>query len=133
MIFWLTVSTNEKSTRLCHKWNEFCLFLVHVRLCVIVIGGETSQKQEMDIFRSHDSLISQSPVYHNQKQKLSILGLYREYSASERRFSNFYSRRIWKFCWLKGNHTFHFGHVGQYTPPITSRIDYCVCSKIKNP
>ena len=24
--FWLTVSTNGESTRLCHKWNNFCLF-----------------------------------------------------------------------------------------------------------
>ena len=26
MKFWLTVSTNGLLTRLCHKWNNFCLF-----------------------------------------------------------------------------------------------------------
>ncbi len=28
MKLWLTVSTNGMSTRLCHKWNNFCLFKV---------------------------------------------------------------------------------------------------------
>ena len=50
MNFWLFVSTNDASTRLCCKRNDFCLFLAQVRVRLIVIGGEISLKKTWFFF-----------------------------------------------------------------------------------
>ena len=48
-------SANRKSIRLFHIWTHYNLFLVQVRVCLVVIGGEFSSKMEMVfLFRSRE-------------------------------------------------------------------------------
>ena len=44
--FWLNASTNEMSTRLCHKRNASCLFLEQVRKRLIMSDGAISTKKK---------------------------------------------------------------------------------------
>ena len=58
-INWETVSSNGKSTRLCHK-QDTCLFLAQLWVWLVVIGGEISKMEMAFLFRSADSFFSQS-------------------------------------------------------------------------
>ena len=73
---WLKSSTNGKRIHLFHIWTRFVFFLVQVRMCLVVIGGEISSKKEMAfLFRNCDSSFWQSNVYrHHQTTKLSVTG-----------------------------------------------------------
>ena len=57
----LKSSANRKRIRLFHIWTHFYLFLVQVRMCLVVIGGEISSKKEM-VFRSRDYSFLQNNV-----------------------------------------------------------------------
>ena len=46
----LKSSANRKRIRVFDMWTSFVLFLVHVRMCLVVIGGEIASKKEMDFF-----------------------------------------------------------------------------------
>ena len=50
------------------KNGKLLPFLVQVRMCLVVIGGEISSKKEMAfVFRSHDSSFLQNNVYHHRQ------------------------------------------------------------------
>ena len=108
--FWLTLSFSGVSTQIRHKWNNFCVFLVQVRMSLFGIDGEISSKMRMiSLFRSHDSLLRQCKVCHcRQTTYLSVFGLWKEYSKRGSRLCTFYFRRNWTLFWLKGKHVFHF-------------------------
>ena len=65
---WLKSSANKKRIRLFHIWTHFNLFLEQVRMCLVVIGGESSSKMEVAfIFRSRDKSFLQSNVFHHRQ------------------------------------------------------------------
>ena len=78
MNFWLTVSTNEVSTRFCHKWIDFFPFLAQVFVCLILIGGRISSKREMVfLFRSRDSsFFAKYCVPWPPNQKKNVLSVF---------------------------------------------------------
>ena len=79
--------------RLFHNSTHFNFFLVQVRMCLVVIGGEISKMEMAFLLRSRDSAFLQNNVYpHRQTTKLSVFGPQKEYSKRCSRLCIFYSR-----------------------------------------
>ena len=64
MNFWLLVSTNGESTRLCHNWIFFCFFGLRF-WCAWLRFEEISSKMELVfLFRNRDPIFLQNNLYH---------------------------------------------------------------------
>ena len=108
MIFFISVSADGDSTRLCHKWNDFWLFWFKFECAWLWLAQKITSELEMVFFwRSHESFSLRSNVYHHLKQ-YNYLSMFVKRIIRHVRpgFALFCSDRNWMFCWLKGKQNF---------------------------
>ena len=131
MNFWLTVSTNGELTRLCQTWNDCWLFW-HRYGCawLWLVEKILGNCRKVPLYRSRDSSFLQTTVCHlHQLNILSVLlrkWSIRPIGASVAQFTVVETCKF--FGWNVNQISFR--HVGHYTSPISSSIDFRVSWKL---